>query len=159
MAQSSCASPCAQFLFSACDLMAGSLIARLVAQLGAPKRAVLVALAAWLFNPWTLAISTRGSCDVLGVLLLLSTLWCLLQGQAARAATAYGFAVHLRVRACGPAGTRCPPAASSPSPLLRCTPSSTRPASCYSWQPAPCSVLPSRTRPHRCSYGSASGVP
>jgi len=60
-----------QVLFSACDILAGWLILRVVRAQGATPAAAAAAAALWLFNPWTLAISTRGSCDVLVVVLLL----------------------------------------------------------------------------------------
>ncbi|KAL6761415.1 PIG-M-domain-containing protein [Haematococcus lacustris] len=86
-----------KLLFSACDILVGLLVSRLVKQQGGSEAAACAAAAAWLYNPWTFTISTRGSCDVLVVLLLLWTLSCLLEGKAASAAAAYGLAVHMRI--------------------------------------------------------------
>ncbi|KAF5830243.1 Dol-P-Man alpha-1,4-mannosyltransferase-like protein [Dunaliella salina] len=84
-------------LFSVCDIIAGWLIARIVRLQGASPQATTIATAVWLFNPWTFTISTRGSCDVLVVVLLLSMLLCLHKGANALAAVTYGLAVHLRI--------------------------------------------------------------
>lgn len=73
------------------------LIVRLLRLLRTPERAVVAAAAAWLANPFTATISTRGSADVLALLLLLGLLCALLEGRIALAALAYGLAVHLRV--------------------------------------------------------------
>jgi len=84
-------------LFSVCDIVVGWLIARFVHLQGASPQATITATILWLFNPWTFTISTRGSCDVLVVVLLLSMLLCLHKGATALAAVAYGLAVHLRI--------------------------------------------------------------
>ncbi|MEW5320136.1 MAG: hypothetical protein WDW38_011233 [Sanguina aurantia] len=86
-----------QFLFAACDVLAATLVNKLLLlqhiSPGKRRAAVLAAL----FNPWTAAISTRGSCDVVAVVLILSTLLLLLQRRNLYAALLFGLAVHLRI--------------------------------------------------------------
>lgn len=73
------------------------MIARLLSRMNTPEPSILVATAAWLYNPYTLTISTRGSCDVLAVLLLLGMLQLLVARRTALAAVVYGLVVHLRI--------------------------------------------------------------
>ncbi len=89
-----------QLLFSAGDLVAAVMIIRLLRKLRAPDSAVLASAAAWLCNPYTAAISTRGSCDVLSTLLLLAMLLLIVDGRRAAtllASLLYGLVVHLRI--------------------------------------------------------------
>lgn len=73
------------------------MIARLLSRMSTPEPSILVATVAWLYNPYTLTISTRGSCDVLAVLLLLGMLQLLVARRTALAAVVYGLVVHLRI--------------------------------------------------------------
>ncbi|KXZ51747.1 hypothetical protein GPECTOR_11g193 [Gonium pectorale] len=84
-------------LFSAADLVAAAVLSYLLRRTAAPARIRTAALAAWLFNPYTATISTRGSCDVLSVLLLLALLVCLLHGRPLLSGALYGLAVHFRI--------------------------------------------------------------
>ncbi|KAG2447595.1 hypothetical protein HYH02_007518 [Chlamydomonas schloesseri] len=84
-------------LFSAADLLVAGLLSHLLRAAGASPRLRAVATAAWLFNPYTATISTRGSCDVLSVLLLLGLLVMLLHGADVAAGALYGLAVHFRI--------------------------------------------------------------
>ncbi|KAG2490535.1 hypothetical protein HYH03_010929 [Edaphochlamys debaryana] len=84
-------------LFSASDLAAAWLMSYLLTRTGTHRSHRTLAIAAWLFNPYTLPISTRGSCDVLSVLLLLSLLACLLRGRIIASGALYGLAVHFRI--------------------------------------------------------------
>lgn len=86
-----------QVLFSAGDVLAGWQLHRLARLQGASQNAALAAAALWLVNPFTFAISTRGSCDSLVVSLLLGTLLLLMRGAWAQAAVLYGLAVHVRI--------------------------------------------------------------
>lgn len=86
-----------QALFSACDILAGYLITQVVAHQGFRPAAATAAAAVWLYNPWTLTISTRGSCDVLVAVMLLWMLVCLQRGHAFSTALAFGVAVHFRI--------------------------------------------------------------
>ncbi|KAG1672561.1 hypothetical protein FOA52_010662 [Chlamydomonas sp. UWO 241] len=86
-----------KLLFSAADIVAALLIVRIARRSRAPELACLIAASAWLLNPFTLTISTRGSADALTVALLLSVLDALQRGRVDAAAVAYGVVVHLRV--------------------------------------------------------------
>ncbi|KAF8070903.1 hypothetical protein HT031_000984 [Scenedesmus sp. PABB004] len=84
-------------LFSAADILAGWQIWRLAALRGATPARAWWAVVAWLYNPFTATISTRGSCDSLVTVLLLGVLLALAAGRRGRAAVLYGLAVHLRL--------------------------------------------------------------
>ena len=84
-------------LFSTADLLVAGLLSHLLRATGASPRLRAIATAAWLFNPYTATISTRGSCDVLSVLLLLGLLVMLLHGADVAAGALYGLAVHFRI--------------------------------------------------------------
>ena len=86
-----------QVLFSAGDLAAAGLIDYLLRRQAASAPARQAAMLAWLFNPFTMTISTRGSCDVLCVLLLLALLAALLHGRVLASGLLYGLAVHFRI--------------------------------------------------------------
>lgn len=86
-----------QVLFSLGDILVAWLLMTILRQQHATEKQVSAALIAWLYNPFTFTISTRGSCDVLVVILLLWVLLCLHKGYATTAAVVYGFAVHFRV--------------------------------------------------------------
>ena len=91
-----------KILFSCCDLLVAWLITCILTKQGYSRAGVLTAVISWLFNPWTFSISTRGSCDVLAALILLSTIYLLLIPTRSRlamltAAFLYGLVVHLRV--------------------------------------------------------------
>ena len=95
------------------------MIVRLLRRAGAKETSVLAAAALWLCNPFTVTISTRGSCDVLAALLLLALLGLLSPARKAKAgqrtiseavsswpigpawcmaaAVVYGLVVHLRI--------------------------------------------------------------
>lgn len=51
----------------------------------------------WLYNPFTVTISTRGSCDSVVTVMLLGVLLMLLQGKLVLPALLYGLAVHFRI--------------------------------------------------------------
>ena len=57
------------------------LIRLILERVGTGRMLMLWSQAAWLFNPFTATISTRGSGESLVVVMLLGVLWCLLQGD------------------------------------------------------------------------------
>lgn len=83
--------------FAAGDLLAGWLIGDILEQQGYHGRVQITAMGAWLFNPFTVTVSTRGSCESLVSILMLAALHGLLRGRVAWPAAAYGFATHLRI--------------------------------------------------------------
>ena len=78
-------------------MLAGAMIGRMLQSQGVPHERVLAAVSTWLYNPFTFTISTRGSCDVLVVLMLLAVLMALNSGHMGWAAAVYGLAVHFRI--------------------------------------------------------------
>lgn len=89
-----------KLLFSCCDLLVAGLIASTLTRQGYSRSGVSAAVMSWLFNPFTFTISTRGSCDVLAALLLLSIMRLLLSRSRLAmpsAAVLFGLVVHLRV--------------------------------------------------------------
>ena len=84
-------------LFCAADLVVAGLIHRVVARAGHGPGWARAAAAVWLFNPYTFAISTRGSSDSVSSCLILGMLALLQEGRVVGAAALYGTAVHVRV--------------------------------------------------------------
>jgi GPI mannosyltransferase 1 subunit M len=89
--------PWGKLLFASVDILVGLLIGRIaaVAYPSWPRRVLLEA--AWLLNPISINISTRGSADsIVGCLVLLTTL-LVLEGRAAIAGVVHGVAVHVKL--------------------------------------------------------------
>lgn len=84
-------------MFAAGDIAAGWMIYRMAQAQGASARVSTWAVVAWLYNPFTATISTRGSCDVLVVVVLLAVLQGLLEGRVLAPALLYGLAVQFRI--------------------------------------------------------------
>lgn len=84
-------------LFAAGDLLAGWLIGRVLRLQGYGEREALASTAAWLFNPFTMTVSTRGSCESFVSTLMLTVVFLLLRGHVVPAAAVYGLATHLRI--------------------------------------------------------------
>ncbi|KAK9832107.1 hypothetical protein WJX81_007738 [Elliptochloris bilobata] len=76
--------PWGKLVFSAADLLVAWLIQRLLRDDDLPKRTVSVSMAAWLFNPFTATISTRGNSESLVAAMLLLLLRCLSHGASQR---------------------------------------------------------------------------
>jgi len=86
-----------QVLFAGADIVVAWQLWRLGQLQGASESRCLWSMLLWLYNPFTVTISTRGSCDSLVTLLLLATMLLLLQGQRVLPALLYGLAVHFRI--------------------------------------------------------------
>ena len=84
-------------LFASGDLLAGWLIKGILERRGCEAGACATAMAVWLFNPFTVTVSTRGSCESLVSIMMLTVLHGLLSDQVAFAAAVYGVATHLRI--------------------------------------------------------------
>ena len=84
-------------VFSALDVLVGALIAKLCITRGFSDKAAKYAAWAWLFNPFTCTISTRGSCEAITGALMLATVTALSEGRTTSAALAYGAVVHFRL--------------------------------------------------------------
>lgn len=84
--------------FAAGDVLAGRLLVDVLRARGVSANgAALWVGALWLFNPFTLTISTRGNCEGAVGLLMVFVLRELLAGRLRPAAAAFGVAVHVRV--------------------------------------------------------------
>jgi phosphatidylinositol glycan class M len=86
-----------QALFAAADIAVAALIWRLGQLQGASEGRCRWGALLWLYNPFTVTISTRGSCDSLVTVLLLAALLLLLRGRRLAPALLYGLAVHARI--------------------------------------------------------------
>jgi phosphatidylinositol glycan class M len=53
-------------------------------------------MAAWLFNPFTAPIGTRGNCEAVVGALMLTVVHSLMASRIVLAALVYGLAVHIR---------------------------------------------------------------
>lgn len=84
-------------LFSVLDVVVGALIVKIGRRRGLSERDLGYAAFAWLFNPFTCTISTRGSCEALTGALMLTVLEGLTAGATVQAAIAYGAVVHFRL--------------------------------------------------------------
>ena len=82
-----------KFLFSLFDVLCGVLLYSLLLT----KQRSLFYTSLWLFNPFVLFISTRGSADALVCFLLFATLLSLSKRKIALAAFFYGLAIHFRL--------------------------------------------------------------
>lgn len=88
---------CVQVLFSAADILAAWQIWRIGQLQSASQPRCFWSIVAWLYNPFTVTISTRGSCDSLVTVMLLGVLLMLMQGRVVVPAVVYGLAVHFRI--------------------------------------------------------------
>eukprot|EP00793_Prasinoderma_coloniale_P000028 PRCOL_00005536-RA len=76
-------------LFCAADAAVGWVLADITRTRGAGERAARLAAAAWLFNPYTAGISTRGSCDAMPTLAVLLALRALIARRTVIASACY----------------------------------------------------------------------
>lgn len=86
-----------KLLFVACDLATGVLIHSVLALQGVDGRMNLVAVSAWLLNPLTATVSSRGNAESLLSVLVLSVLYLLLSNRPMLSAALFGLAVHLKI--------------------------------------------------------------
>ncbi|XP_073044654.1 GPI mannosyltransferase 1 isoform X1 [Primulina eburnea] len=86
-----------KFLFSASDLLVGFFIHKILKLRGVPGKLCTYSTLAWLINPFTFTIGTRGNCEPIVCALILWILLCLMNGNLLQAAFWYGLVVHLRI--------------------------------------------------------------
>ncbi len=84
-------------LFSLCDVYCGKLVYSILHKRKCSENFTLQMTALYLFNPLTMAISTRGSCDALANALVLFSLKSLMFGTILSSAVSFGLAVHFRM--------------------------------------------------------------
>lgn len=90
-------SVCGKLLFVACDLLSALLLFRLLVLRGSTRSSARLLCGLWLFNPLTVAVSTRGNAESLLSVLVLSTLLCLETRRRTSAALLFGLAVHMKI--------------------------------------------------------------
>lgn len=71
-------------------------IMRLVSNLPAPTLDQVVCLC-WLFNPFTITISSRGNAEAIQIFLVVTALYFLLKDKLVLAGTFYGLSVHFKI--------------------------------------------------------------
>ncbi|KAF0909995.1 hypothetical protein E2562_001245 [Oryza meyeriana var. granulata] len=86
-----------KLLFSAADLLVGLFIDTILKLRGIPDRTRIWSVVAWLFNPFTFTIGTRGNCEPIVCAVILWILICLMNGRVLQAAFWYGLIVHFRI--------------------------------------------------------------
>ncbi|KAH9301034.1 hypothetical protein KI387_012617, partial [Taxus chinensis] len=78
-------------------LLVGHLIYHILMLRGVPEKQCILCVAAWLFNPFTFTIGTRGNCEPVVCAMILWILICLMRGHVVEAAVWYGLVVHFRI--------------------------------------------------------------
>lgn len=90
-------SVCGKLLFVGCDLLSALLLFQLLVLRGSARSSAMLLCGLWLFNPLTVAVSTRGNAESLLAVLVLSTLLCLESRRRTSAALLFGLAVHMKI--------------------------------------------------------------
>ncbi|KAL6838524.1 hypothetical protein ACP4OV_031769 [Aristida adscensionis] len=87
-----------KLVFSAADLLVGLFINTILKLRGIPEKTRMWSVVAWLFNPFTFTIGTRGNCEPIVCAVILWILICLMKGcRVLQAAFWYGLIVHFRI--------------------------------------------------------------
>ncbi|XP_057529154.1 GPI mannosyltransferase 1 [Amaranthus tricolor] len=86
-----------KFLFSAADLLVGYFIHTILKLRGVPEKVCTYSVMAWLFNPFTFTIGTRGNCEPIVCAVILWIIICIMRGRIYQAAFWYGLIVHFRI--------------------------------------------------------------
>ncbi|CAA6668567.1 unnamed protein product [Spirodela intermedia] len=86
-----------KLLFSAADLFVGYFIHVILKLREVPEKLRLYSVVAWLFNPFTFTIGTRGNCEPIVCAIVLWIIICLMKGNVLQAAFWYGLVVHFRI--------------------------------------------------------------
>ncbi|CAM6125279.1 unnamed protein product [Calypogeia fissa] len=86
-----------KLLFSAADLVVAHMICKVLKLRKLSERHCAICAAAWLFNPFTFAVGTRGNCEALVCAGILWLLICLMTGRLLQAAVWFGVVVHVRI--------------------------------------------------------------
>ncbi|KAL4200738.1 hypothetical protein AMTRI_Chr02g255060 [Amborella trichopoda] len=86
-----------KFIFSVADLLVGYLLYSILKMRAVPERLCLYSVVAWLFNPFTFTIGTRGNCEPIVCAMILWIIMCLMNGNLKQAAFWYGLVVHFRI--------------------------------------------------------------
>lgn len=79
------------------DLLVGYLIRTVLKLRGVPEKICTYCVMAWLFNPFTFTIGTRGNCEPIVCAVILWVMTCIMRGKVHQAAIWYGLIVHFRI--------------------------------------------------------------
>ncbi|PIA55404.1 hypothetical protein AQUCO_00800278v1 [Aquilegia coerulea] len=86
-----------KLLFSASDILVGLFIRNILKLRGVPENLCLISMGAWLFNPFTFTIGTRGNCEPIVCAIVMWIIICIMKGKVLQAAFWYGLVVHFRI--------------------------------------------------------------
>ncbi|KAJ7949388.1 GPI mannosyltransferase 1 [Quillaja saponaria] len=86
-----------KFLFSASDILAGFFIHSILKRRKVPESLRTYSVMAWLFNPFTFTIGTRGNCEPIVCAMILWIIICLMNGNVLQSAIWFGLVVHFRI--------------------------------------------------------------
>lgn len=86
-----------KFLFSASDLLVGLFIHTILKLRKVPESLCTYSVMAWLLNPFTFTIGTRGNCEPIVCAMVLWIIICLMNGNILQASIWYGLVVHFRI--------------------------------------------------------------
>lgn len=84
-------------LFSVADVLVGYYLHHIVRTARFSERKAVLCTCLWLYNPITLAVSTRGNADSLLSVLVVFALFAVLKNRDTVAGLAYGLSVHLKM--------------------------------------------------------------
>ncbi|RZS20661.1 hypothetical protein BHM03_00053202 [Ensete ventricosum] len=76
-----------KLLFSAADLLVGLFVDAILKLRGVPEDLRLWSVAAWLFNPFTFTIGTRGNCEPIVCAVILWIILCIMNGVSSACST------------------------------------------------------------------------
>ena len=79
------------------DLASGWLIYKILSLQQLPEKVKLIGSIAWLLNPLTAAVSSRGNAESLLSTLVLATIYAVMQKRLTLAAALFGLAVHMKI--------------------------------------------------------------
>ena len=85
-----------KILFSVCDLAVGAQIHAILLERRVPRAVARGCAGAWLFNPLSLNVSTRGNAESVLLVLLLASLHALLRRRPAAAGALLAMAMHMK---------------------------------------------------------------
>ncbi|KAJ1413474.1 Mannosyltransferase, DXD [Sesbania bispinosa] len=86
-----------KFLFSSADILVGYFIYYILKLRKVPENLCNYSVMAWLFNPFTFTIGTRGNCEPIVSAMILWIIICLMKGNVLQSAFWYGLVVHFRI--------------------------------------------------------------
>ena len=86
-----------KLIFSLCDVLCGITMYQIFKSMGIETKTNLRYTSLWIFNPYVIYLSTRGSADSLECLLVFLTLLLILKDRIAFSALVFGASVHFKI--------------------------------------------------------------